>query len=416
MSGIPGDPGQVEASAATLMAMYDSVEHANSTLLAARGEALGAYGWTGSAANAFDRLVEVTSGDLIQAAALADCLSGALKSYSDELRLAQQAYAKAETRREMCLLAADPAGAIAAANAKVAAQFTAEVAVSQLLAALQSLPTPPDHPWASASIPNVSVTMADPLAMPQKGAAAGGWMPLLGALYAPGGPQLSDIQQGPVGDCYFLSSVAAMLRADPQAILNMIHDNGDGTYTVTFADGSRETVSGAEAAYVENTWKPGAFNVDTAATPTGESNVPVLWVQVLEQAYAQRQGSYNAIGQGGFAENTLSLLDPGAKTHVVDPSNPFQVIGGPGAKTLASALTAGLPVTASTKTTIDNSALAKQLNVVGDHEYYVTGYDPQTGLITLGNPWGTSASVTPKPMTWDQFRQLYDAITIGNAH
>ena len=47
-------------------------------------------------------------------------------------------------------------------------------------------------------------------------------------------PSLSDIQQGSYGDCYFLSSLGALARNDPNAVKNMIHDNGNGTYTVTF--------------------------------------------------------------------------------------------------------------------------------------------------------------------------------------
>lgn len=47
---------------------------------------------------------------------------------------------------------------------------------------------------------------------------------------------ISDIQQGDYGDCYFMSSMGAIAREHPGFIEKMIHDNGDGTYTVTFYD------------------------------------------------------------------------------------------------------------------------------------------------------------------------------------
>lgn len=46
------------------------------------------------------------------------------------------------------------------------------------------------------------------------------------------------IDQRTVGDCWFLSSVGAMASTPEgkESIKNMIEDNGDGTYTVTFPD------------------------------------------------------------------------------------------------------------------------------------------------------------------------------------
>jgi hypothetical protein len=44
----------------------------------------------------------------------------------------------------------------------------------------------------------------------------------------------NDVEQGLIGDCYLMSSMAAVADQNPDAINNMIADNGDGTYTVTF--------------------------------------------------------------------------------------------------------------------------------------------------------------------------------------
>src|SRR5271163_4945071 len=50
-----------------------------------------------------------------------------------------------------------------------------------------------------------------------------------------GTPALSynEINQGPLGDCWVLSSFGEEALMNPAAILQMIHSNGNGTETVT---------------------------------------------------------------------------------------------------------------------------------------------------------------------------------------
>src|SRR5581483_5075923 len=55
-------------------------------------------------------------------------------------------------------------------------------------------------------------------------------------LFRPKGVQLSDVQQGSFGSCYFHSVVGALAQANPARLHDMIADNHDGTFTVTFAD------------------------------------------------------------------------------------------------------------------------------------------------------------------------------------
>ncbi|MGC4113421.1 MAG: C2 family cysteine protease [Myxococcales bacterium] len=43
-----------------------------------------------------------------------------------------------------------------------------------------------------------------------------------------------DVQQGQLGDCYFPAAIAALAKSQPEVLQNMIKENGDGTYTVTF--------------------------------------------------------------------------------------------------------------------------------------------------------------------------------------
>ena len=45
---------------------------------------------------------------------------------------------------------------------------------------------------------------------------------------------LTNIKQGDAGDCYFLAALMTVAARSPETILNMVHDNGNGTYTISF--------------------------------------------------------------------------------------------------------------------------------------------------------------------------------------
>lgn len=80
-------------------------------------------------------------------------------------------------------------------------------------------------------------------------------------------PCAEDIKQGELGDCYFLSCLLAVVRNDPQQILDRMEDLGD-LVKVTF---EKQTV------YVSK----------KICTPYCANDV--LWVQIMEKAYAMLQ-------------------------------------------------------------------------------------------------------------------------------
>jgi len=92
-------------------------------------------------------------------------------------------------------------------------------------------------------------------------------------LYEKIGVAPEGVRQGKLGSCYFHSVIAAVAQANPEKIRDMIHQNSDGTYTVLFADGKKET------AYPEDI----RFSRDS-----GYDLSEGLWVAVLFRAYAQR--------------------------------------------------------------------------------------------------------------------------------
>lgn len=92
-------------------------------------------------------------------------------------------------------------------------------------------------------------------------------------LYPPGGITPEAVKQGQLGSCYFHSVVAALAASNPQAIRKMIEVNPDGSYTVHFADGGKETAYPQDILYARH---------------SGYDLSDGLWVAVLFRAYAQR--------------------------------------------------------------------------------------------------------------------------------
>jgi len=93
------------------------------------------------------------------------------------------------------------------------------------------------------------------------------------ALYGPKGVAPEAVRQGTLGSCYFHAVIAALAERRADTIRNMIQSNSDGSYTVTFGDGKKET----------------AYPVDLRYTrESGYDLSDGLWVAVLFRAYAQR--------------------------------------------------------------------------------------------------------------------------------
>lgn len=97
------------------------------------------------------------------------------------------------------------------------------------------------------------------------------------ALFAHGDNPLKDIRpdgatQGGVGDCYFVAALSSLASVKPEAIKDMIRDNGDGTYTVTFPGARDEPITVAA---------PSDLEMTLFAAPSKHG----YWAAVLEKAY-----------------------------------------------------------------------------------------------------------------------------------
>lgn len=210
---------------------------------------------------------------------------------------------------------------------------------------------------------------------------------------------LHGIQQGIMGDCYLLASIAAVAEMTPDTIKNMIVDNKNGTYTVTFPGAKDEPQTVCAPTETEL----GLYN---GSTEYG------IWGSVIEKAYGQwckesftRRTPLNwtggltttegADGGGWHLNRVLKLL---TGTDADQDWNAFTFNSTTRRKLLEHV--AGddkVPVVAWQK-------WFREFGVTGvaNHVYSVLDFNPEGedgGTVTLYNPWGHKESITFKQFT-----------------
>lgn len=232
-----------------------------------------------------------------------------------------------------------------------------------------------------------------------------------------------DVQQGTVGDCWFVSAAGAMAASDPAAVERMIKKNADGTYDVTLqlldAKGKRNPRTVRVSAEL-----PGA--------PGGVQHGargPDLWVALLEKAFAAVYGGYDMLG-GGSSGQAFGDLMGGTSTSV-----DLATTGEAGFEQIATALAAKRPVVAATPHALkvlpenkDDQSMAewnrglqrrlildrrKELGIPeGGHQWMVTSADQSARKITVRNPHGGAAPEITVGAA--EFVRLWSSADIGS--
>ena len=112
-------------------------------------------------------------------------------------------------------------------------------------------------------------------------------------------PNINDIKQGYLGDCYFLAAVSAYMRSNPEGIMNMFYDLGDGNVLVRlymgFDENNRRVDTLEEMSDPKVTMRPVYIKVrkDYDISATAQD---CMWVQLLEKAYASTGTQHGIAG------------------------------------------------------------------------------------------------------------------------
>lgn len=245
------------------------------------------------------------------------------------------------------------------------------------------------------------------------------------ALVGSDGYGMDDVNQGHLGNCYFLASLAEVADQNSSLISSMFTSNGNGTYGVRFF------VNGV-AQYV-------TVNSSLANGGTIFNHDNELWASLAEKAYAQVGGltstsnSWTTIGNGGAVERALAAItgasvitdffSSGGSWGKVSYNSSLSMTGYTAGQTTATvlssirtALAAGDDVVLSSYTNAKDSS-GKQ-TLVANHAMSIYGYNSTTGMLQVRNPWGTASGqywATTFEVSLSTLLAAGDTITIDNA-
>ena len=206
------------------------------------------------------------------------------------------------------------------------------------------------------------------------------------------------IKQGAVGDCDFEAALASVASSNPKLIKDMIKDNNNGTYTVTFPGNPGNPVTVSTPTEAER-------SVYNEGSPRG------TWASVMEKAYGTYSGEHfwrrsitNPFGGwtpteggdgGGHSGAALALLTGHhVETHIIGLNTDAEV-----ASYLTRALKSGSPKALIAGTSGAQIWQGEQdsHNFFRGHMYSVIDFDKNGadgGTVTIRNPWGEGYNTT----------------------
>ncbi len=182
-------------------------------------------------------------------------------------------------------------------------------------------------------------------------------------------------RQGSEGDCVLQADLASLAHTNPQAIRDMIHDNGNGTYTVTFPGDPQHPVT------VD---RP----TDSELASFGGGSEYGIWPAIIERAYGVHENRNGNRVPGDVASHAGDSRESASRTMELltgRPAHDEDIIW------MSDERLQGILANSDrTPTTVlmNGNGIDSETGLERGHAYSVVGYDPVTHRVTLRNPWG----------------------------
>jgi hypothetical protein len=223
-----------------------------------------------------------------------------------------------------------------------------------------------------------------------------------------GTPSYLDVNQGYLGDCYFVAALGETALQDPSLIENMITANGNGTYSVLFY------VNGQPDYVTVNGQLPmmgGGYSWANGSTTEFANGTVDEWVALVEKAFVQLNEQTAAAGYGGHPTgNAYEDINGGTAitlSEITDQTfNTYNLTSGESTLSLSSLMSTLSSDWAAGDEIILSTPTADNGNLVGDHMYIVTGINVAAGTISIQNPWGSAYSGSLQMSFTDTIAQL----------
>ena len=253
-------------------------------------------------------------------------------------------------------------------------------------------------------------------------------------LFGAAGPSAMDVNQGYLGDCYFLAAAGELATQNAAALMSMFTDNGNGTYGVRF--------------YYNGVARYVTVNGQLANGGTTFNSGPAQWCSLLEKAWAQAQeislatgnsaynsgNAWDSVGNGGSPDLAMFAVSGATKMDIYDASASgwskysesasLQYLGSATGiesasllATIRAALSAHNDITVNSTT--DATATNSLKTLIANHQFMVVGVNDATGGLILRNPWGARSSQQDWDTTFEvplaTLLAANDSIYIDNA-
>jgi hypothetical protein len=191
----------------------------------------------------------------------------------------------------------------------------------------------------------------------------------------------NDVQQGDLDDCFVLGPLAAIAQSDPNALQKLIEIQPDGSYEVTLH--LRADPNSLERSPQQVVVKKEFVHTKEGKAAYAGIGDQELWVQVLEKAYAQAIGSFDALAEGGDASETFEVFTGKKATQVALKTQTKEEL----LKTFEEALMKKIPLVVSSRVFRDSKEILEDGQIVfSNHIYYLRKANSKE--VSLNNPQG----------------------------